>query len=74
MEGPPFKLLEAVAETMCDRVLSEESRVLAMRVHVRKPHVSLTGPLESVGGLVCGHMYARYCRLRNCVGCVLCIV
>ncbi|KAI8466069.1 MAG: hypothetical protein J3K34DRAFT_434911 [Monoraphidium minutum] len=49
MEGPPFKLLEAAAQAICDRVLAEQPRVTAVRVHVRKPHVALSGPLESVG-------------------------
>jgi dihydroneopterin aldolase len=49
MEGPPFKLLEAAAAALCARVLSEEPAVAAVRVHLRKPHVALRGPLESVG-------------------------
>ena len=49
MEGPPFKLLEAAAHAICERVLGDQARVAAVRVHVRKPHVALRGPLESVG-------------------------
>jgi len=49
MEGPPFKLLEAAAAAICARVLAEQRGVAAVRVHVRKPHVALRGPLESVG-------------------------
>lgn len=49
IEGPPFKLVEAAAQAICDRVLAQEPRVSAVRVAVRKPHVALSGPLESVG-------------------------
>ncbi|GBF88339.1 dihydroneopterin aldolase [Raphidocelis subcapitata] len=49
MEGEPFKLLEAAAHAICERVLAEQQRVAAVRVHVRKPHVALRGPLDSVG-------------------------
>jgi dihydroneopterin aldolase len=51
MEGPPYKLLEAAAQAICERVLAEEPRVAALRVHVRKPHVALRGPLESIGAV-----------------------
>jgi dihydroneopterin aldolase len=43
--GQRFRLLEAVAEAVAHRLLEIE-RVRAVRVHVRKPHVRLGGPLE----------------------------
>jgi dihydroneopterin aldolase len=48
-DGPPFKLVEAAAATLCRRVLEEHPKVAAVRVAVYKPHVALRGPLQTVG-------------------------
>ncbi|MDR7417707.1 MAG: dihydroneopterin aldolase [Armatimonadota bacterium] len=45
-EGPPFSLIEAVAEAIASRVLVLP-RVHAVTVRVRKPEVVLGGPLEA---------------------------
>lgn len=37
--------LEEIGERIADRVLEQHERVRAVRVAVRKPHVSLPGPL-----------------------------
>jgi hypothetical protein len=42
-------LQEAVAEELCQRLLQLDSRVSAVQVYIRKPHVALTGVLDSVG-------------------------
>lgn len=41
VEGPPFKLTEAVAERIATDVLTRHDRVQAVRVRVRKPFVRL---------------------------------
>jgi dihydroneopterin aldolase len=45
-EGPPMRLLEAVAEAIAGRLL-DLPRVEAATVRVRKPEVALGGPLEA---------------------------
>jgi dihydroneopterin aldolase/2-amino-4-hydroxy-6-hydroxymethyldihydropteridine diphosphokinase len=46
VEGPPRRLLEAVAEAVAARLLDLEP-VEAVRVRVRKPSVPLPGPVDS---------------------------
>lgn len=41
VEGPPFKLTEAVAEAVAAAILAEHGRVEAVRVRVTKPNVRL---------------------------------
>lgn len=41
VEGPPLKLIEAVAEQIAATVLAEHPIVQAVQVRVRKPHVRL---------------------------------
>jgi dihydroneopterin aldolase len=48
VEGPPFKLIEAVAERIAATILARYA-VDAVRVRVRKPDVPLAATLEYVG-------------------------
>jgi len=48
MEGEPAQLLESLAQRIADFALLDE-RVLSVWVRIRKPHVALPGPLESLG-------------------------
>eukprot|EP00877_Chromochloris_zofingiensis_P001420 jgi/Chrzof1/11279/Cz05g30120.t1 len=49
IEGPEFDLVEAAAAAVCRELLEYDSRIEAVHVHVKKPHVAFPGPLESVG-------------------------
>ena len=49
MEGPPFLLLEAAAEHLAQKLLTHEPFVTAVQLYIRKPHVAVPGPLESLG-------------------------
>eukprot|EP00878_Enallax_costatus_P013952 GHUV01014591.1.p1 GENE.GHUV01014591.1~~GHUV01014591.1.p1 ORF type:complete len:158 (+),score=28.80 GHUV01014591.1:107-580(+) len=49
IEGPARQLQETVAEELCQHILQLDARVTAVQVYLRKPHVALTGTLESVG-------------------------
>lgn len=49
VQGKPHKLLESVAESICSRVLNLDVRIAAVQVHLRKPHVAVKGPVESLG-------------------------
>lgn len=58
-------LQEAVAEDVCQQLLQLDPRVSAVQVYIRKPHVALTGVLDSVGEQGC-------CALRIlCSDCLL---
>lgn len=49
IEGKPFKLIEAVAETVASRVLSTyEGRVLGCRVEIIKPDPPIPGHYKEV--------------------------
>jgi dihydroneopterin aldolase len=48
VEGPPFKLIEAVAERIAATILARNV-VDAVRVRVRKPDVPIAATLEYVG-------------------------
>jgi dihydroneopterin aldolase len=48
VEGPPFKLIEAVAERIAATILARYA-VDAVRVRVRKPDVPIAATLEYVG-------------------------
>lgn len=45
LEGTPRRLLESLAESVADRLLTLD-RVTGVTVSVRKPHVRLPGPLD----------------------------
>ena len=49
IEGPSFRLIEAVAETIAARLLSEfeAASVSEVVIRVRKPRVALPGPLDA---------------------------
>jgi dihydroneopterin aldolase len=49
VEGRSFKLLEAIAEAIAARVLTDFARVDAVTVRVRKPGVPIDGRLEYAG-------------------------
>src|SRR4028118_1381669 len=48
VEGPPARLLESLAQRIADFALQDE-RVISAWVRIRKPHVAIPGPLESLG-------------------------
>lgn len=49
VEGTTFDLIESLAESIAQRVLSEQALVDAIVVRVRKPEVRLDGPLAYSG-------------------------
>ena len=49
MEGPPHKLLESVAERLATEILNDYHRVQGLQLHIKKPHVAVTGVVESLG-------------------------
>lgn len=49
VEGPPARLIEAVAERIAGRVLQEHPGVAAITVAVSKPHVPVPGVMQSLG-------------------------
>jgi hypothetical protein len=52
VQGPARALQEAVAEDVAQQLLLLDARVSAVQVYIRKPHVALSGVLDSVGELV----------------------
>lgn len=52
MEGRPHKLLESVADRLVQEILADYHKVLGIRLHIKKPHVAVTGPVESLGQLL----------------------
>ena len=51
MEGKPFQLLERLAETVAGDIIAAHPRVEAVQLAIRKPHVAVSGTLESLGML-----------------------
>lgn len=49
MEGQPHKLLESVAERLVSEILSDYHQVQGLQLHIKKPHVAVTGVVESLG-------------------------
>ena len=49
MEGPPHKLLESAAERISRSILAADERIAGVQLQLRKPHVAVTGVLESLG-------------------------
>ena len=45
IEAGPIDFLEEIGERVAQRALEHNTRVRAVRVAVRKPHVALAGPL-----------------------------
>jgi dihydroneopterin aldolase len=52
VQGPARLLQEAVAQDCCQRLLQLDARVSAVQVYIYKPHVALTGTLDSVGEFI----------------------
>ena len=52
MEGQPHKLLESVAERLASEIMSEYHQVQGLQLHIKKPHVAVTGVVESLGKTV----------------------
>jgi dihydroneopterin aldolase len=49
VEGPPFDLIEALAEAIAVELLGAHARIDEVVVRVRKPEVRLGGPLAHAG-------------------------
>ncbi|KAK9835148.1 hypothetical protein WJX81_001104 [Elliptochloris bilobata] len=49
VEGPPHRLLEAVAEQIASGILQGNARVTGVHISVAKPHVAVGGVVESLG-------------------------
>lgn len=49
IEGRPHKLLESVAERLANEILNDYHQVQGLQLHIKKPHVAVTGVLESLG-------------------------
>ncbi|CAI9289713.1 dihydroneopterin aldolase 2 [Lactuca sativa] len=49
VEGPSQNLLESVAQLIATTTLNNLSRITAVRVVVKKPHVAVPGPLDYLG-------------------------
>jgi 7,8-dihydroneopterin aldolase/epimerase/oxygenase len=49
MAGPSVHLIETLGQTICARVLGEQSAVLRVRVHIRKRATGVPGDPVSVG-------------------------
>jgi dihydroneopterin aldolase len=49
VEGPPFDLIEALAEAIAVELLGAHARIDEVVVRVRKPEVRLGGPLAYAG-------------------------
>ena len=49
VEGPSFRLIEAVAETIAGRILTElrAAAISEVVIRVRKPRVALPGPIDA---------------------------
>lgn len=48
VEGKPFKLIEALAESVAARVLSEHPNAAEVVVRVHKPKAPIPGPIDGV--------------------------
>lgn len=48
VEGKPYNLIEAVAETIAATIL-EEDKVKSVTVRIQKPQVAVPGVVESLG-------------------------
>ena len=49
VEGPPRKLVEAVAEDIATNILDKHALIQGVRVHICKPHVAIEGVVDSLG-------------------------
>ena len=49
LEGRPHKLLESVADRLATEILNDYHQVQGLQLHIKKPHVAVTGVVESLG-------------------------
>lgn len=49
VEGRPHKLLESVADRLANEILNDYHQVQGMQLHIKKPHVAVSGVVESLG-------------------------
>ena len=49
MEGRPHKLLESVADRLANEIMNDYHQVQGLQLHLKKPHVAVTGVVESLG-------------------------
>jgi dihydroneopterin aldolase len=49
VEGKPFNLIESLADRIAAEILESDTRIECTRVAVRKPHVAVSGILDSLG-------------------------
>ena len=49
MEGKPHLLIESVAESIAQKVLSTHATVYAIQIRIQKPHVAVSGVLQGLG-------------------------
>ena len=49
IEGRPHKLLESVADRLANEILNEYHQIQGLQLHIKKPHVAVTGVVESLG-------------------------
>ncbi|CCQ93411.1 dihydroneopterin aldolase [[Clostridium] ultunense Esp] len=49
MEGKPYKLLETLAERICDRIFGRNERIDEVRLEIRKPNPPIPGHYREVG-------------------------
>lgn len=59
IEGRPHKLLESVAERLANEILNDYQQVQGLQLHIKKPHVAVTGVLESLGKSVKGMLVKK---------------
>lgn len=49
VEGRPHKLLESVADRLANEILNDYHQVQGLQLHIKKPHVAVSGVVESLG-------------------------
>lgn len=49
VEGKPCNLIEKVAQNIADEVLNLDNRIQKVQISVQKPHVAVSGVLQSLG-------------------------
>lgn len=49
MEGRPHNLLESVADRLANEIMNDYHQVQGLQLHLKKPHVAVTGVVESLG-------------------------
>ena len=62
IEGQPHKLLESVAERLANEILNDYHQVQGLQIHLKKPHVAVTGVLESLGKFKASLQAILFCK------------